>query len=252
MLPSPPRLPVCSSIAHRSGRAAPRPTLPAERLAAATRAVSTRDDLTSVLRELVTAAAELVGARYGAVGVLDDSGERLVHFVTVGFSDKEVAAIGAGTAGVLRNHPARIFLGAPICVDGQPLGRIYLTDKTGGRTFTDEDAALVTLVAAQAAVALQTARLQEHAERALAELQALTAERSRTAMDMHDGAVQRLFGVGMALQSAASTLGDGGTEGVAAALVTAVDEIDAAMCEIRAYVRDLRPSDLADAALRRV
>jgi len=191
------------SLAPRSphGRA-PSGAAAVERLAAAARAVSGQLELPAVLRELVGAAAELVEARYGAVGVLDESGETLAQFVTVGLSDEEVAAIGAQpqgrgllgsvlhAAGPMRladlgahpdsvgfpaNHPPmRTFLGVPIRVDGRLFGRIYLTEKTGGREFDAEDEALVTLIAAQAAVALQNARLFEQAQRRMAELQALS------------------------------------------------------------------------------
>jgi len=178
-----------------------RPSAAVERLAAAARAVSSRLDLGAVLRELVGAAAELADAGYGAVGVLDERGEGLAEFVTVGLSDAEVAAIGRQPTGrgllgslvtegvALRiadltrhpdsvgfppNHPPmRTFLGVPIQVDGRPFGRIYLTEKRGGAEFTEEDEALVTLVAAQAAVALQNARLYEQSQRRLIELQAL-------------------------------------------------------------------------------
>jgi GAF domain-containing protein len=239
----------------------------------ATCAPGTQGELTALLGELVTMAAELAGARYGAIGVLDESGRRLLHFVTVGLTDAEVAAIGAlpaghgvlgalmhsefplrlddlgrhpASAGVPSHHPPmRSFLGVPIRVDEEVQGRIYLTDKCGGRSFTDEDEALVTLVAAQAAATVHAARLQERVQRRLAELQALSEERSRLAVDMHDGALQCLFAVGLALQGAAVRLRDSGNEGAAAALGTAVDEIDAAMREIRDHVRDLRPAGLA-------
>lgn len=173
-----------------------------ERLAAAARAVSGQLELSAVLRELVGAAAELVEARYGAVGVLDESGERLVQFVTVGLSDAEAAAIGAppcgrgvlgsvlhapepvrvsdlsqhpASVGFPANHPPmRTFLGVPIRVDGRLFGRIYLTEKTGERQFDEEDEALVTLIAAQAAVAVQNARLYEQTQLRMAELQALS------------------------------------------------------------------------------
>jgi signal transduction histidine kinase len=76
-------------------------------------------------------------------------------------------------------------------------------------------------------------------------------ERSRIAMDLHDGAVQRLFAVGMALDSAAVRIGDG-DHAAAAALAAAVDEIDGAIREIRAYVHDLRPAGLGADTVRRL
>ncbi|HXA30038.1 MAG TPA: histidine kinase [Candidatus Angelobacter sp.] len=65
-------------------------------------------------------------------------------------------------------------------------------------------------------------------------------EASRFAVDVLDASVQRLFAVGLTLESASRRLGTGDTE-AAAALAAAVDEVDAAIHEIRAYVRDLHP-----------
>ena len=76
--------------------------------------------------------------------------------------------------------------------------------------------------------------------RTLREELAAAEERSRVAMDLHDDAVQRLFGVGLALQSASVSAMDS-NPAVAAALGVAVDEIDAAIREIRTHVGVLRP-----------
>ena len=60
------------------------------------------------------------------------------------------------------NHPPmRTFLGVPIMLRGVAYGNLYLTEKDGGGDFTDEDQELVTLLAAQAAVAVENARLYE-------------------------------------------------------------------------------------------
>src|SRR5947208_1313885 len=56
-------------------------------------------DLASVLRTIIATAAELVDARYGALGVLDQSGTRLAEFITVGVTDDERAAIGPAPEG---------------------------------------------------------------------------------------------------------------------------------------------------------
>ncbi|NED56531.1 histidine kinase, partial [Micromonospora aurantiaca] len=47
-------------------------------------------DLSTVLRRIVEAATTLVDARYGALGVIGEEGERLVRFVTTGVSDEEI------------------------------------------------------------------------------------------------------------------------------------------------------------------
>ena len=59
--------------------------------------------------------------------------------------------------------PMHTFLGVPILLRGVAYGNLYLTEKDGGGDFTDEDEELVTLLAAQAAVAVENARLYESA-----------------------------------------------------------------------------------------
>src|SRR5262249_12286908 len=68
------------------------------------------------------------------------------------------------SVGFPRNHPQmRSFLGVPIMLRGVAYGNLYLTEKEGGEDFTEEDEELVTLLAAQVAVAVENARLYESA-----------------------------------------------------------------------------------------
>jgi signal transduction histidine kinase len=66
------------------------------------------------------------------------------------------------------------FLGVPILLRGVAYGNLYLTEKEGGEDFSAEDEEIVTLLAAQAAVAIENARLYESATRWLAQLESLT------------------------------------------------------------------------------
>jgi len=157
--------------------------------------------LDGVLDQLVRTAASLTEARYAALGVVDASGTRLERFLTHGLDEREIAAIGPfptgkGILGVLidephplrlhdlsahpravgfpANHPPmRSFLGAPVLLRGVSYGRLYLTEKKGGGDFTDDDEELVTLVAAQAAVAIENARLYGQATRWSRQLESL-------------------------------------------------------------------------------
>ncbi|SPT58105.1 Redox sensor histidine kinase response regulator devS [Actinomadura madurae] len=150
-------------------------------------------DLESVLRRITEAATTLVDARYGALGVIGEEGERLVQFVTVGVSDEEIDAIGHwphghGILGLLirephpirlpnlGEHPAssgfpahhppmRTFLGVPIRVRDEVFGNLYLTEKAGGGRFEDEDEVVVTALATAAGVAIENARLYEETRR---------------------------------------------------------------------------------------
>ena len=164
-------------------------------------AVSSELSLESLLHRLVEVAAELTGARYAALGVIDASGAELEQFLTYGIDPDARADIGAlprgrGILGVLirdaqplRLHelaedprsvgfppghpPMRTFLGVPVLLRGVAYGNLYLTEKEGGEDFTEEDEELVRLLAGQAAVAIENARLYEASTRWSRQLQSL-------------------------------------------------------------------------------
>ena len=154
-------------------------------------AITAELSLDALLQRLVEAAAELTGARYAALGVIDGSGSELERFLTTGIDAETQAAIGdlprgRGILGVLiredaplRLHnlgddprsvgfpphhpPMRTFLGVPVHLRGVAYGNLYLTEKADGEDFTEEDQELVELLASQAAVAIENARLYEAA-----------------------------------------------------------------------------------------
>ena len=162
-------------------------------LFAAGLAVTSELSLDALLNRLVEAAAELTGARYAALGVIDANGVELEQFITHGIDDDLRAEIGdlprgRGILGVLireakplRLHdltedprsvgfppghpPMRSFLGVPILLRGVAYGNLYLTEKEGGADFGEEDEELTKLLAAQAAVAIENARLYESSTR---------------------------------------------------------------------------------------
>lgn len=154
-------------------------------------ALNSELSLDAVLQKLVETAAQLTGARYAALGVIDASGAGLERFVTTGVDEETHRAIGdlprgRGILGVLihdavplrlhhisddprsvgfpPNHPPMgTFLGVPVLLRGVAYGNLYLTEKEGGGDFTDEDQANVILLATHAAVAIENARLYESA-----------------------------------------------------------------------------------------
>ena len=154
-------------------------------------ALTSELSLDALLQRLVEAAAELTGARYAALGVIDRSGSELERFLTTGMDAETHAAIGElprgrGILGVLisddaplrlhnlgedprsvgfpANHPPMsTFLGVPIHLRGVAYGNLYLTEKPGGGDFSEEDEELVGLLASQAAVAIENARHYEAA-----------------------------------------------------------------------------------------
>ncbi|GLZ09391.1 histidine kinase [Actinomadura sp. NBRC 104412] len=150
-------------------------------------------DLETVLRRITEAATTLVDARYGALGVISEEGERLVQFFTSGVSEEQIEKIGHwphghGILGLLikeprplrlpeisehpesygfpAHHPAmHTFLGVPIRVRDEVFGNLYLTEKAGGGQFEEEDEIVVTALATAAGVAIENARLYEEARR---------------------------------------------------------------------------------------
>jgi signal transduction histidine kinase len=164
-------------------------------------ALTSELSLDALLQRLVETAAELTGARYAALGVIDKAGQSLERFLTTGIDADTQEAIGdlprgRGILGVLireartlrlhdladdprsvgfpRHHPPmKTFLGVPILLRGVAYGNLYLTEKEGGADFTEEDEELTQLLAAQAAVAIENARLYESSTRWLRHLESL-------------------------------------------------------------------------------
>ena len=184
-------------------------------------------DLPILLRHIVDEACSMTNARYGALGVLNDDRTALIEFVTVGLDPDEEAGIGPrptglGVLGLLISDPkplriARLgahpeshgfptghprmtsFLGVPIKVRGAVYGNLYLTDKIGWSEFTADDEALIGALAVAAGIAIENARLHKRVTEV-----AVFEERDRLARDLHDTVIQRLFAIGLSLQSMAA------------------------------------------------
>lgn len=144
--------------------------------------------LDATLRAIVHTAAELVDARYGALGVRGYD-HRLVEFVYEGIDEETRHLIGSlpegrGVLGALieepkpirlddiSRHPAsvgfplhhppmRTFLGVPVRIRDEVFGNLYLTEKADGQPFSDDDEVLVQALAAAAGIAVDNARLFE-------------------------------------------------------------------------------------------
>jgi signal transduction histidine kinase len=171
------------------------------RLLSAVVSVASDLSLPDVLRRIVQSALDLVGAEYGALGVIGPD-RRLVEFIHVGISDEQREQIGdlptgkgilglliddarplrlhelsdhAQSSGFPANHPPmRTFLGVPVRVRGEVFGNLYLTEKIGGGDFTEEDEDVVIALAAAAGIAIENARLFEQTHRRELWLQAST------------------------------------------------------------------------------
>ena len=227
--------------------------------------------LPAILQKIVELACDVADARYGALGVLGPGG-RIERFLTHGVTEEERRAIGhlpegRGILGALisdarplrldhirddprsvgfpPNHPPMTtFLGVPIRVRDRVYGNLYLTERLGGGSFDEDDERAVITLAAQAGVAVETARNREELERL-----AVLEDRERIARELHDGVVQSLFAVGLSLQAAGSRPGD--QEAVAAKLGDAVAQIDRVIRDLRNYIFGLGTDGVADRELGR-
>jgi len=176
-----------------------------ERLLGAGLAISSQHSLAGVLQQVVDSAREVVGARFAALGVLNKDGDGLAEFVTSGLNDAERARIGdlpqgRGLLGLLirephpvrsadiNRHPKRYgfppnhppmksFLGVPVVARGQVFGNLYLTEKIGEAEFDAEDETIAISLAAQAAVAVENARLYEETKGLLTQVQSMQRQR---------------------------------------------------------------------------
>jgi len=126
---------------------------------------------------------------------------------------------------------------------GAPLGNLYLTEKQNADEFTEDDAGALETLAAQAAIAIENARLYSQSERV-----SVLEERQRIRMDLHDGVMQSLYGVGLLLEDVAERVGQE-PEQAKAQLIKSVDRLNAAIADLRGYVLGLRPMTAADRPL---
>jgi two-component system, NarL family, sensor histidine kinase DevS len=219
-------------------------------------------DTATVLQRVADQAREVAGAKYAALGVFDENGD-VEQFITSGITRDERARIGPlpkgrGILGALQtdqrtlrlrritddprsvgfpaNHPPmRSFLGTPILFRGVSLGNLYLTEKQNAEEFTADDEEAIRTLAAQAAIAIENARLYEQLERV-----SVNEERHRIGMDLHDGVIQSLYGVSLQLEDAADRM-QSEPQVARKVLDRAVDRLNASIADLRNYVLGLRP-----------
>jgi signal transduction histidine kinase len=150
-------------------------------------------DPEAVLERILEEARAITGARFAAVGVLDEERHQLDRFFTAGIDPATRRAIGhlprgRGVLGVLiedqrplrledvgahpysygfppGHPPMRTFLGVPIVIRGQGWGNLYLTEKEGDEPFTEADEEAAVALAQWAAIAIENARVHDISER---------------------------------------------------------------------------------------
>ncbi len=226
-------------------------------------------DLPTLLRHIIDEARSMTNARYGALGVLNDEGNALAEFITVGLEPDEEGRIGdrptgRGVLGLLisdpkprrlahlgsdpasfgfpPNHPPMTsFLGVSIKVRDEVYGNLYLTDKIGWSEFTSDDEALIGALAVAAGIAIENARLHSRVQEV-----AVYEERDRLARDLHDTVIQRLFAIGLSLQSLA---GNPSASGISDRLQGTITDVDDTIRQVRTSIFELG-SDGLDLGMR--
>lgn len=222
--------------------------------------IETDADLDGLLARIIDAACQLVGAKYGALGVISRDGATLSRFITYGLDDQQRAAIGPephgqgllgeiirrratlrlddltrheNSVGFPANHPPMTrFLGVPVSTgDGHIFGNLYLTDPLDGEPFDVEDEQLIEAFGRAAGLVIDQEMLRSNTrELTLAE------ERERLARDLHDTVIQRLFGVGLALQISLPAIVD---NDVRSRINNVLDELDTMIHEIRTTIFEI-------------
>ena len=239
-------------------------------------ALASELDLDALLQRLADLAREVVGARYGAVGVVGEDG-LLLRFVYSGIDQETADRIGdlphgRGLLGVLLeggrpmrmqeisehpdsygfppNHPPmHSFLGVPIIVRDRVFGRLYFTEKQGASEFTKDDERIAMTLAAQAGVAIQNANLLEEVRQRGDEL-AVLEERERISKELHDGVIQSIYSVGLSLQGAMSVI-ERDPEGTKKRMDDAIGTLDNVVRDVRSYIFALQPKTVEERGLKK-
>src|SRR5260221_298543 len=222
-------------------------------------AMTTELSLDHVLHRLAEITAQLVKARYVALGVTNDAGGLQIFF-TYGMTEKQMShmdhlPLGLGLLGALikrpeairledmhkderaagfcRNHPKMTsFLGVPIISKGKHLGSLYLSDRIDGEPFSEQDEKLVRLLAGHAAIAIENARLLEELRKL-----AVIEERDRISMELHDGIIQAIYAIGIKLELTRLRL-DNKAE-AEAQIISANHDLNQVIEDLRKYIQDL-------------
>ncbi len=226
--------------------------------------------LGTLLQQIVDTASELVGAHFGALGVLARDGATISELYTCGIDEEERMRIGQppsgqgvlgqtirgaqplriddlahhpGSSGFPENHPPMLrFLGVPVITrNGHVWGNLYVTEPLSGAPFSHDDELLLETFGRVAGAVIDQSNLRR-------ELRELTVaeERERMARDLHDTVIQRLFGVGLGLQMVLPLIGDDARARVDLAL----DELNETIHDIRTTIFEIDQDRATDDTLR--
>ena len=154
----------------------------------ATKAIISNIDYKTILKEVVEEGRDLLGSRYAALGILRKEGG-YEEFIPAGIDEETYNELikkqgfpeGKGLLGYLikesrpiridniQEHPAssgfpeghpamKSFLGVPIILHDEIIGRLYFADKIDGSIFTEEDENLALSYVSTVALVINNAR----------------------------------------------------------------------------------------------
>lgn len=236
----------------------------------ATRAIAGLQSVDDVLQVIVDQVRPLVGARYAALGIVDQTGA-IERFITSGIDAESRLRIGPPPRGhgflglIIRenrsiripdiavdsrrygfppNHPPmHSFLGVPVDVKGRSVGNLYLTDKADAPEFSEEDQQLVETFARHAGIAIENARLLEQLQRLT-----IVDERERIGRDLHDGIIQSIYGVSLSLEDVPDLVREDPDE-VERRVERAIESLHVTIRDIRNFIFGLQPELLSGMTL---
>ncbi len=220
-----------------------------------------------VLERIAQVSLQLVNAQYAALGVPDGHGG-LRHFKVAGLTPEQAAHLthlpqGKGLLGAIMNerktirlskmqndarsagfcaaHPYMTsLLGVPIQIGQQLFGTFYLCDRRDNLPFDEQDEWIIETLAGYAAVAIASSQLNERQSRL-----AMLEDRERIGMDLHDGIIQSLYGIGMHLEL--MRLSGGASESDLGGTVNNLNDV---IEDIRRYIMNLNGGNLKSSSIR--
>lgn len=122
----------------------------------------------------------------------------------------------------------------PLLARGSTIGVMSVATRRE-RHFNEREIDLLTAIGNWAGITIENARLHRQAQRV-----AILEERERIGMDLHDGIIQSIYAVGLALEYARATIGDD-TKQSNQKIEQAIEGLNKTIRDIRAYILDLRP-----------
>jgi two-component system sensor histidine kinase DevS len=225
--------------------------------------ISEHLDLSRVMAESLDQVLAVSGAEVGEIFLLDDSGDDLVlalhrgpfasAFQTVtrfrhghGFPGRAVASgqpiLTTNLASDVRHLRPEVaaagfksYMSIPLFAKGKAVGTLDLAARSSS-VFDQAGLTLLVGIGHQIGIAIENARLYKQ----VAKL-AVLEERQRIGMDLHDGIIQSIYGVGLTLDYVTGQIADGDTNGTGERIKQAADALNSVIRDIRSYILDLRP-----------